>query len=159
MVNKQNTRFSMKEFKPLTIEQKILIIEAEIFELQEKRNPFVDRKTEIELELSELNNQVRMNNNIPDEDFVKICKRQNELKAEKNLMDKSLLGTKSELRLKNKERDELKALLKYSPKEHIEERLVELRDKYTQFASDKSRVASMRAMAAEFVGEITKILK
>jgi len=152
-------RFSMNSYKPLTLDQKKAVIDAELYEIQEKRQPLVDRKQEIETELSVLNNRVRVNGNLPDLEFREICEIQDRLKAEKRQIDSMLLAYKTDLSKKNRERDAITTQIKYSPKEFIEERLVELRDKYTQFAADKTRVASMRAMAAELVNEINILLK
>lgn len=152
-------RFSMNHFTPLSADKKLEFIEGEIIQIQEKRQPLVDRKQEIETELAVLNNRVRVNGNLSDDEFRGICELQNNLMQEKRKIDSSLLAIKSEMTRKNRERDLLYNKIKYSPKEVIEEKLIELRDKYTQFAADKTRVSSMRAMAAEFVSEINMLLK
>lgn len=41
----------------------------------------------------------------------------------------------------------------------IVQELVELRDRYEQFAADATRVSSTRIMAAEFTGKLTQIIR
>jgi len=44
-------------------------------------------------------------------------------------------------------------------KESVKVKLLELKDKYFEFYTDKSRIASMRKMSSDFIIELDKIIK
>jgi hypothetical protein len=153
-----NERFAMKDWQPLSIEDKLIRVEEEINAIDQRREPFIIRKKEIDLELSTLVNGIRMGRLSPIE-YAEVCRRQNELKSEKHSIEVSISVLKNEIRLKNTEREKIRLLGKKEPNDKRKEYLIELRDKYTAFAADSTRVSSMRAMAAKFVEEVQIILK
>lgn len=159
MEQQTKPRFSMKEFKPLSMVEKANDAEDVVLSIDEARYELIKRKKEIELDLSVISNRVRAEANIPYNEYSELCRKQNELKKEKTSIENELLTLKQRRTAKNMEIDKIKRQLKFQPKEIIEDGLISLRDKYTQFAADKTRVASMRAMAAEFVGELTRLIE
>jgi len=151
-------RFSPKEYKPMSLEDRIGKLESERYELSSKRTPLVERKQEIEFELSKYKNQVRQGR-LPQSEYEMICKWNDALNGEKRAVEKKLMGLKVELAKINTEIDETKRKYKKEPNGISVDELIELRDKYMQFASDTTRVSSMRAMSSKFVEEIQAILK
>jgi hypothetical protein len=153
-----NERISMREFQPVTLDSKLLRIRTEITQIEESKQPYVSRKQEIELELSKLNSKVRTG------DFSKIeyntiCNNQDTLKDEKRLVDEKLIEFRDLIRKKNRELDTIMHEMKRVPDEQIKETLLGLRDKYMSFASDTTRVSSMRSMASKFAEELQVVLK
>lgn len=147
----------MNEFKPLTLHDKQVRMETKIADLEDKRSPLVNRKREIELELSELTNQIR-GNYLPRDEYKKCCDRQDFLKREKLGIERQITGLNDEKRKLSVEKEQLRSLMKRQPDGTARERLTDLKIKYLAFASDRSRISSMRAMAAEFAQEIETIL-
>lgn len=149
----------MNNWQPLTIFDKKMKIEDELRELENKRTPLVDRKKEIELELSEINNKIRVGGYLDQNEYAKICERQDFVKREKYKIEQQILGIKRMIREKNGEKDKITLQGKKIGNSEIKSSLIELRDKYMAFAADTTRVSSMRAMSSKFVEEIQAILK
>ena len=151
-------RYSMNNFTPLTWDEKEQRLKEKRFKMESDKEPLVDRKKEIELELSELNQQVR-GLHLEDEDYAKVVKRQTEIKREKLLLEQGIMKIKRELNSVNQEIDKARLQSKKAPNDAIHQSLVDLRDKYMSFAADTTRVSSMRAMSSKFVEEIQSVLK
>lgn len=150
-------RFSMNHFTPLTIDEKIFKAEEEIRRIQDEIEPIVDRKREIEAMLTEVN--AHKKEWLPDDQFAQVMKTRSLMVKDKYGIEEQIRKTNKELRDKLAELDKLKLQRKKLPKDEIEERLIELRDKYMSFSSDSTRVSSMRAMSSKFVEEISGLLK
>jgi chromosome segregation ATPase len=149
--------YSMKELRPLSLMEKKLRIEAKMNEVDGMRDPLVDRKTELQSELSVFNTEVR-GHSLHKDRYDEICRWQVVYKKEISDIDKKLLELRRERRKLNQEKDELSLDIK---KVHSEakEKLYEVRDRYMSFAADTTRVSSMRAMASKFVEELQGILQ
>lgn len=160
MNNNNTTRFSMKEWSPITVYDKKLKIEREIEEIQKKRQPLIDRKREIEMRLSEINSKFKTRaGDFSNGEYAGICKEQDLLKVEKFGIEEKLRSLKIEGREKRMEENEVFVESKKYPDEKLKDTLLEIRDKYMSFAADTTRVSSMRAMASRFVEEIQGIMK
>lgn len=151
-------RFSMNEFKPLSLDEKKARLENQNVELQNEKNKYIERKKEIEVELSMLNSEIRKGE-FENGRYVEICNTQDKLKVEKFSLEKKILELNQRIRNKSSEETNIKLQIKRIPNEKVKHDLLELRDKYMSFASDTTRVSSMRAMASRFVEEIQFILK
>lgn len=152
-------RYSMNDWQPLTILDKKMRVEEEINQLTASKEPLVNKKKEIELELSELNNKIRVNGFIDQNEYANICKRQDDLKRIKHGVEQQLLSLKQQVRNKQTEKDKLTIQGKKFSSSEIKQCLLGLREKYMSFASDTTRVSSMRAMASKFVEELQAALK
>jgi hypothetical protein len=150
-------RFSMAEFKPLTMSERKLSIENDIANLSLDRTPLIIRKQEIELELAAYRNRIR-GNHLPQDEYNEICQWQRVLGQEKLDIEKKFLEINDKKLKLEKERERLHQKIKQLPNSSLNDSLVELRDKYSAFASDTTRVSSMRAMASKFVEEIQSLL-
>ena len=150
-------RFSMNDFKPLTMSERKLSIENDISNLSLERSPLVIRKQEIELELATYKNRIR-GNHLPKDEYNEICQWQRALSQEKLDIEKKFLEINDKKLKLEKERERLHLKIKQLPDSMTNDSLIGLRDKYMAFASDTSRVSSMRAMASKFVEEIQSLL-
>lgn len=161
-LNKKNvmeaTRYSMREFKPLTLEDKQHDLEVQRERIDEERGKLVDKKKEIELELSELNGAAR-SGKLSSEEYIKVCDRQTVIKQEKYKLEKDILEIKRNMRGLNLEIDSVRLKARKIPNSEVKQLLLELRDKYMSFSADTTRVSSMRAMSSRFVEEINAIAK
>jgi hypothetical protein len=91
-----------------------------------------------------------------------VCREQDKLKQRLSVLRKRAAKMKTEIRELEAER---KRLVPYEPDPpqpsnlRIErDDIVEMRDYYLDFAKDQTRVASMRAMAAEFAKKLNDLL-
>lgn len=152
-------RFSMNEFKPLSLMEKKLRVDDRIDEIESVRQKMTHRITEICGELSELGDTVRLASGTIDDIFYKdIVKKQSFLKKEKSSIENQLQPLREDLRKLHRERDSITLDIKRIPDGKAKGRMLEIRDKYMSFAADTTRVSSMRAMASRFVEEIQIIL-
>ena len=150
-------RFSMNDFKPLTLSERKLGIENDISNLKLEKSPLINRKQQIELELATYRNRIR-GNHLPQEEYNQICQWQRALSQEKLDIEKKFLEINDRKVRLEKERERLHLKIKQLPDSTVNDALIELRDKYSSFASDTTRVSSMRAMASKFVEEIQSLL-
>jgi len=154
----EQERYSMREWKPPTMDDKMFRLEVKRRELDKEREPFVERKLQIERQLGKLTEEVR-GKVIDDDRYREVLKEQSELKREKAKIEDSLKDVKKRIATHVAEVEDLKFQMKKIPSEGIKDGLLELRDKYLTFASDTTRVSSMRAMSSKFVEEIQAMLK
>lgn len=150
-------RFSMNHFKPLTFDERVFKAEEELRDFEREIDPLIDRKREIESMLTEIN--AHKKEWLPDDEFDRVMKTRAGLVKEKFGIEEQIRKMNKVVKQKHAELDKLKLQRKKMPQQEIEEDLIELRDRYMAFASDTSRVSSMRAMASKFVEELTIILK
>jgi len=150
-------RYSMNHFTPLSIDEKIFNAEQELRAIQDDIEPIVDRKREIEAMLTDVNSHKK--EWLPDDQFSKIMATRTTLVKEKYGIEEQIRKLNKKVREKVIDIDKLKLKKAKKPKDQIHEKLIELRDKYTAFSADTTRVSSMRAMSSKFVEEITMCLK
>jgi hypothetical protein len=140
-------------------EQNILDVELAINTLVQQKEKLVFDKKEVDLKNSILNNQVRSGGKIQDTKYKKICEEQNKLKKSGLQIERAISSISMEIIKKNGLKEQLKLEFKKHKNIETKERLVQMRDYYINFASDKTRVASMRAMGAEFAEKLESLIK
>ncbi len=140
-------------------EQSILDMELAINILIQQKEKLLFDKKEAELNISVLNNKVRSGGKIPDIKYKRICEDQNNYKKNVLKLERSMSDLSMEIMKKSTLREQLKAELKKKKNIDTKEKLVEMRDCYINFASDRTRVASMRAMGAEFAEKLESLIK
>lgn len=150
-------RYSMNEFKPLSLMEKKLRIESQINDLENELAPIGFKVAEVCADLSILNTEIR-GNRLPDEDYKLKQSQQNQLLREKIMLEKKIFEIKPLLRKLRLEESSIKVDLKRIPNDKAKQTVIEIRDKYMAFAADTTRVSSMRAMASRFIEEMQTIL-
>lgn len=150
-------RFSMNEFKPLSLLEKQSQIKNKIADIATKRQPLITRKQEIELELSTHLRRIKTET-LDNDEYRDICKSQNTLGREKLEIERKLSSLKEDGRKLQEDEHRIFIDLKRIPDGKAKQTMLEIRDKYMSFAADTTRVSSMRAMASRFVEEIQLIL-
>lgn len=151
-------RFSMKEWKPEQVYDKIQRAQHLKASLENEKIPLIDEKRIIEAELNEYNVKLR---GLPygEKNYNDLNSKRGQLVKKKAEIETKISEIKKKLQKVNSEIDSCKIDLKKRPNEAVQELLFELRDKYLSFSADTTRVSSMRAMASKFVEEIQIILK
>lgn len=114
------------------------------------------RKIEIQSELSQLNAQLK-GHHIPASKYAAISKLQKDLKGELVGIERQIISISLELR-EIADSNFAKNITDKAEKPILPV-LVALRDEYEVFASDATRVASMRRMASEFAVKLTRIIR
>tara|TARA_R110000823_G_C15696381_1_gene475955 strand:- start:267 stop:689 length:423 start_codon:yes stop_codon:yes gene_type:complete len=133
------------------IEKEILIIQKEMNELTETRESAQVNLTSLKSRLNQ--------GKLPTHHYKQVMDAKIEFKNQIN----SILSKYRILKLKkdqlNYKLNELK--LNQSPNDviSVKQDLQDLKDKYFEFYRDKSRIASMRNMAKQFVIDIDKVIK
>lgn len=140
-------------------ENNILDTELSINKLVSLKDKLAIDKREAELELSELKNKIRTGGRMHPFDYKVICDKQSVIKKRILSIEKSLADMSSQIQNKQGFKEELTLHHKQQSKSAIVNDLTVLRDFYMAFASDKTRVASMRAMSAEFAEKLEKVIK
>ena|SRR6476620_9341126 len=136
-------------------------LEEAIIKLQSQRDVFMLNKKEFELELSGLNSKVRSRTEkLSQNEYQSICRRQEYLKKGINNIQQTLTDYKSRIQEKVILKEKLKNRINFD-KEGVSttiEKIILLKDKYRDFASDQTRVSSMRVMASQICQELESII-
>ena len=140
-------------------EQTILDVEVSINTLIQQKEKLVFDKKEIELKNAVLNNQVRSGGRMHDVKYKQLCEQQSKLKKDALKIERAISELSIEIMKKSTFKDQLRAEFKKQQKIDVRQKLTEMRDYYINFASDKTRVASMRAMGAEFAEKVEVLIK
>jgi hypothetical protein len=127
-------------------------------ELRERRGQLSQEKASIESRLSHLTCKVR-GKILPREEYRNICEEQNRAKRALFYVNEGLAAIKVELSKVHLEKDFLKLAGDSVETPRIVSGLQVLREKYSQFAQDATRISSMRLMASQFVSELEEIIK
>lgn len=149
----------MNEFRPEPIYEKVANLMEQIDAITLKRTELTERVVWLNSEMAELNSLVKTSGQMDPQVYHGICCKQGQLRSEKKGYEKTLLELKVQFQKLSMEKDALNRKLKFFPLSKTKETLIEMRDKYTSFAADSTRVSSMRSMAAKFVEEILSIIK
>lgn len=132
-------------------------IQQSILELQSKRSKLGLRKASIQSELSKIREMLKFVQQ-GHETFNELVANKSKLVDEANSIDVELVDLKNQVKRRQALKEEVS-----EPKQPkaimLEAELTVLRDHYLNFAGDKTRVASMRAMSAEFAEALTKLIK
>jgi len=133
-------------------------IQHSILEMQAKRSRLGIKKQTLQFEINKIKQMLLYIKE--GETFQELIDKKRQLTTETHDLDAEL----SELKINLKKRQQLKEEVLKDERPNAQNisfnaDIVVLRDKYLSFAGDKTRVASMRSMAAEFAEELTKLLK
>lgn len=140
--------------------QNCLDIERSILEQKSIQSKFVFEKKRAEDELASIKNKIRGNGKpLPPAEYQSLCKRQDAIKKEKTITEQEIAKIQTDIQKKSLLKDEIKNELKERANTTLPDTLVSLRDYYMAFASDKTRVGSMRAMSSEFAEKLEAIIK
>lgn len=151
------------EFNPT--KQDLFMIEGRILEIKARRDSLIKRKIIIQNALSENKNRYK-DVSYQGKEFKKIKDNRQGLKDSFNKIELELKGIKEELNFKNKLRQEVEFHLAHNKslegKEDLEKIIGKVRAlklKYSNFTKDRTRIASLRVMASEFIDELESLLK
>jgi chromosome segregation ATPase len=132
-------------------------IQHSILELQAKRSKLGVKKQHIQGEINKIREMLKYIEQGHDT-FNDLVAKKNTLVSDGHEIDTEIADLKSQIKKRQLLREEVSAI--EQPKAMmLEAELTVLRDYYLSFAGDKTRVASMRAMSAEFAGALTTIIK
>lgn len=152
----------MSEFNPTYEDLKN--IDTKLIEIKQKKNKLVARKMKLQDSLSKYSEKYKaIDFNSSEFKSNKITRQS--LKEQMSLVELDIKSFNEELAFKNKLRLEVVHFLKHSPKaksddvERMTKQLVGLKNKYQDFTKDRTRIASLRIMASEFISELEKIMK
>lgn len=140
-------------------EQNILDVELSINTLVGQKDLLVLTKKEYELEMSILKNKLRSGGRMNDSTYKSICDKQDKLKRNILSIERSMSELNTEILNKSGLKEKLRLEFKKTEGINIKSELIVMRDFYINFASDNSRVSSMRAMAAEFSKQLEVLIK
>lgn len=128
-------------------------------ELQTARDTLIGIKQSLESEMSQINRTIK-GRRLPDKQYRELCDRQTEIIRQKSDAESRIAGLNGQIRHLHTEITYPKVDVGIAaPAGNNIPELVSLRDHYLAFASDKSRVSSMRQMAAEFSQKLTSIIR
>ncbi len=151
----------------MDLQQQLLDLKVEIGLYDEKKMVIVTRKRNIENELSDLNSRVRHNGKrLPSSEFNSILRRQRQCKQIKGGLEDELSEikqTKRDLSIEGQDiriklRAEKKRTKEQNPCGTLRTQVYDIRDSFLDFSIDQTRVSSMRLMAADIAGQLTKAL-
>ena len=152
----------MSDFNPTYEDLKN--IDTKLIEIKQKKTKLVARKMELQDSLSKYAGKYKVVEfNSSEFKSTKITRQA--LKDEMSLCELEIKSCNEELNYKNKLRLEVVHFLKNSPKsksdesERIIKQLIGLKNKYQDFNKDRTRITSLRIMAAEFIFELERIIK
>jgi len=139
-------------------------IDTKLLEIKAKKNKHINRKMELQDQLSKYGDKYKtVDFNSSEFNSTKVTRQA--LKEQLSLIELEIKSCNDELNYKNKLRLEVMHFLKHSPKaksdesERIIKQLIGLKNKYQDFNKDRTRIASLRIMAAEFIFELERIIK
>ncbi len=151
------------EFKPTRAD--LSTIHDRLSELALKKAKLIDRKMVVQQGLS-VYREKYLNVEYMGSEFNKIKESRANLKSELNYLESEIKKIKDEVAFKNRLKNEIDQYLKTNrtPLEQsdilkkITDRLNQLKKRYAEFSTDRTRVASLRVMASEFRDDLEKIL-
>lgn len=139
-------------------------IDTKLIDIKQKKNKLVARKIELQESLSKYSEKYKVVEfNSSDFKSTKITRQA--LKEQMSLVELDIKSCNEELAYKNKLRLEVVHFLKHSPasksdeSERMVKQLIGLKNKYQDFTKDRTRIASLRIMASEFISELERIIK
>ena len=150
----------MSEFKPT--KRDLINLEIKLSKLKKDRSSLVEKKIDTESKLTFLQNKYRdVEFNGPQ--FEEIKSKRKQLKSIAKTVELQIVELNEEIGYKNNLKKEVEIYLKHNKEKSDSskkalEALMKLKQHYGAFAKDKTRVSSMRIMAAEFRDEIEKII-
>lgn len=138
--------------------QNIIDLEKSISELKSRQSLFTYEKKKCQDALSEINSKIKSNGkHLPPAEYKKLCNKQDSLKREITEAEHEIANLQDQIRKKSHLADEIKLEVATIAKKDMPNKITKLKDYYMNFAADKTRVSSMRAMAAEFAEKLEAI--
>lgn len=132
-------------------------IQNSIFEMQAKRAKLGIKKQHMQADINNVREMLKFIKQ-GHETFNELVEKKRGLICDCNEIDAELADLKNQIKRRQTLKDEVAQVAQ--PKAiMLEAEITVLRDYYLSFAGDKTRVASMRAMSADFAGALTKIIK
>lgn len=152
-----------KEFNPS--HKDLLLIDELILDIKSKKNTLIGRKISLQNSLSELKNKYK-DVVFGSNDFKRIKNTRQNVKDHLNRIELQIKALNDELKFKNKVKLEVEFHLNNNKRlegkedlDKITARIISLKIKYADFTKDRTRIASLRIMASEFIDELEKLLK
>lgn len=136
--------------------------EKEVNELnliEEERSKLVSEKRDIEAKLLAIKNLIRSSGRMSTDKYTETCHAQNGYMKRMAQIERQLGELKTRKGRLHFEHNGSNHRPKDPVSPDVIRSLSALRDEYQQFAADKSRVGSMRQMAAEFVLKLNPIIR
>lgn len=137
----------------------ILDLSRAIDALIEKRNYQQGIVRKLQCDLTEIKNRLRNNGMLPPKEYNSLCNKQNIIVASISSTLDKINDIKLEISKKHTLKQALKDEMLTDEDKEIIQKLEILKSHYVNFAADRSRISSMRAMAAEFAEKINMIIK
>lgn len=153
----------MDEFNPT--KKDLLLIDELILNIKAKKQILVGRKMSLENSLRQLAEKYK-EVSFKSKDFNRIKTTRSNIKTHLNGIELQIKSCNEELIFKNKLRNETDFHVRHNKnRDHSDEinkvinKLSLLKTKYSDFTKDRTRIASLRVMASEFIDEIETIIK
>lgn len=149
----------MSEFNPT--KRDLINVDSLILDIKNKKSKLIGRKISLQNSLSQLRDKYK---DVAREskDFYRIKNTRENIKTHLSGIELKILECNEELKFKTKLRLEIEHHLKGVPDTaevaKTVVKLTALKNKYSDFAKDRTRVASLRVMANEFIEEIDKLI-
>jgi hypothetical protein len=151
------------EFNPT--KKDLLTIESLILDIKQSKNKLVAQKMNIQNSLSLLQNKYK-DTQFNSKEFKKVKESRSKLKQTFNEIELKIKAKNDELIFKNKLKQEIEYHLKNNVSDSENEtlnklisKIQNLKIKYKEFAKDRTRIASLRIMANEFIQELENLAK
>lgn len=135
-----------------------LIVKNAILKLNQSRDVLVAQKKELDNQFFDIKRKIS-GKWLPGDEYDKLTKMQYDLRNQMLPIERGLAENKRQLREKNALLDEYRLSKEDNVKIPMLEALESLKANYLDFAADRSRVSSMRAMAAEFADQLDTLIK
>ena len=151
------------EFNPT--KENLLMLEGMILEIKKKKNDLVASKVSFENILSKLKANYSTTT-YKSKEFKELKIDEQKIKDELSSIEMKIKSINEELGYKNKLKLEVEYHIKHNKKleggedlKKIVEKILSLKIKYSDFTKDRTRIASLRVMASEFIDDLEKLLK
>lgn len=143
----------------------LLMVEELIIDLKKKKGDYVNRKISLQNSLSQLKEKYKdVDHN--SKDFYRVKNTRQKVKDHLNGLEMTIKKLNDELSFKTKMKLEIDFYLRHNKsletKEDIDRvvaKTTALKDKYQNFAKDRTRISSLRVLALEFVEDLNGLLK
>lgn len=152
-----------KDFSPT--KQDLLTLDEVILNIKSKKNKLIITKMSFQNTLSELKSKYE-DATFNSKKFHEIKNNRQVVKNHLNSVELQLRCLNEELNFKNKLRLEVEYFLTNNKSlegkedlDKISRKITALKTKYTAFTKDRTRIASLRIMAAEFIDELDALIK
>lgn len=152
-----------KEFNPT--KKDLLMIDELILSIKAKKNVLINRKISLQNSLSQLREKYT-DVDFKSKDFHRIKNTRQNVKEHLNGIELKIKALNDELIFKNKLRLEIEFHIKHNKRlegkedlDRIINKILLLKTKYSDFTKDRTRIASLRIMASEFIDELENLIK